>query len=199
MPLLNIAMHILTSSNNRGKCVQQEFPPPPPHQPWLIEVAAAAAARNSREAFTLFGRITCHLTPPRTQTASKRPYRVSGKRWGIYIASKTVHAGAWRLLRDSYGLKIISTWIDEADAGQSACLQDLSRRCIEEAKSCERFVLFCEDGEILKGALLECGAALASNINVYCVGDCPSISRVFENHPLWHKCATVAEAFGFGA
>lgn len=111
----------------------------------------------------------------------------------IYIASRTVHAEKWRRLRED-GFPIVSTWIDEAGAGQSQCLSNLATRCIEEARSCTHLILYCEEGEYLKGALLECGAALANNIPVYCVGYCPSISRVFENHPCWHSCDAIEGA-----
>lgn len=110
----------------------------------------------------------------------------------IYIASRTIHASKWRKLRES-GLPIFSTWIDEADAGQSKCLSSLATRCIEEARSSTHLILYCEEGEHLKGALLECGAALANNIPVYCVGNCASISRVFENHPCWRSFNDVEE------
>jgi hypothetical protein len=111
----------------------------------------------------------------------------------IYIASKVVHAPKWRDLRDE-GWPVISTWIDEAGEGESKCLSDLTIRCIAEAVSCTHFLLYCEEREILKGALLECGAALAHDVPVFCVGSGPSISRVFEHHPRWHRCETVEEA-----
>lgn len=111
----------------------------------------------------------------------------------IYIASKITHASKWRDLRDD-GWPIISTWIDEAGEGQSKSLGDLTDRCIAEAISCTHFILYSEPGEILKGALLECGAALANAVPVFCVGDGPSISRVFEHHPCWHMCDTIEDA-----
>src|SRR5271165_2948629 len=43
----------------------------------------------------------------------------------IYIASRTVHAEKWRRLRED-GFPIVSTWIDEAGAGQSQCLSNLA-------------------------------------------------------------------------
>jgi hypothetical protein len=111
----------------------------------------------------------------------------------IYIASKVTHAEKWRRLRDE-GWPVISTWIDEAGEGESKSLANLATRCIDEARSCTDFILYSEPGDVLKGALLECGAALANGVPVYGVGTGPSISRVFENHPCWRICDTVEDA-----
>ena len=105
----------------------------------------------------------------------------------IYTASKTTHAEKWRRLR-ARGHDIISTWIDEAGEGQSADYAELAQRCIDEAAAADITILYCQPGEILKGALLEAGAALAAGKEVRCVGDCESISRVFRKHPRWIEC-----------
>jgi hypothetical protein len=87
----------------------------------------------------------------------------------IYVASKTKHAHLWRRAR-AEGLPINSTWIDEAGAGESACLNDLWRRCIAEASSADVLIVYCEPGDVLKGAWVEVGAALASGVKVLAVG-----------------------------
>ncbi len=115
----------------------------------------------------------------------------------IYIASKTKHAPTWRLLRE--GLRgsnnwINSSWIDEAGEGQSADYKDLARRCLSEIASANFVILYCESDELLKGALIEAGVALAYGKEVRCVGDCGSLSRVFRKHPLWSEFATIEEA-----
>ena len=112
----------------------------------------------------------------------------------FYIASKTTHAEQWRAMRQS-GIRINATWIDEAGEGQSADYSELAARCIAEACGADAVVLYCEAGEILKGAMIEVGAALAVGKEVRCVGDCPSISRVFRKHPLWRNCGSLTEAF----
>ncbi len=109
----------------------------------------------------------------------------------FYTASKTNHAAKWRQLR-ARGHNIIATWIDEADEGQSADYADLAERCIAEAAAADVTILYCQPGEILKGALLEVGAALAAGKEVRCVGDCESISRVFRKHPRWIECDSLA-------
>jgi nucleoside 2-deoxyribosyltransferase len=111
----------------------------------------------------------------------------------IYIASKVKHAEKWRKLRKE-GAKIISTWIDEAGEGQTYSYHVLACNCIEEIKEADALILYCEEGEMLKGALIEVGAALAFGKKVYAVGDCQSISRVFKEHPNWYIEDTVKHA-----
>lgn len=89
---------------------------------------------------------------------------------GIYIASKTVHASRWRILRDKVGEPIISTWIDEAGAGESKDLHDLWHRCLTEAAACRVLIAYREKDEVFKGGWVEIGAALSSGVPVYAVG-----------------------------
>jgi hypothetical protein len=91
------------------------------------------------------------------------------QRNGIYIASKTRHAGRWKDLR-AKGFPIISTWIDEAREGESADLDDLWSRCIAEASGCRVLIVYREQDDILKGGWVEVGAALAAGVPVYAVG-----------------------------
>lgn len=88
----------------------------------------------------------------------------------IYIASKRKHAARWRELRDRFGFQIISTWIDEAGQGESADLCDLWHRCIAESSDADLLIIYCEPGDVLKGAWVALGAALASGVRVYAVG-----------------------------
>lgn len=102
----------------------------------------------------------------------------------IYIASKVKHAHRWVKLR-AEGHNIISTWIDEAGQGESINLPDLAVRCIKEPSDADITILYSENGEILKGGLVEVGAALSAGKEVRQVGTCDSISRVFSQHPNW--------------
>lgn len=111
----------------------------------------------------------------------------------IYIASKTKHAEKWKKLRNA-GVNIISTWIDEAGAGESKNLTDLAARCIDEAKSADRLILYCEPSDKLKGALIEVGAALASGVPVYVVGWGESLSTALNQHPLWKEALSLKHA-----
>ena len=113
---------------------------------------------------------------------------------GIYCASRVKHAAMWAELR-AHGAPIIATWIDEAGEGQTGEHAELAERCIREATQAQAVVLYCEPGDILKGALIEVGAALAVGIPVFSVGDCESLSkRTFCKHPLWTECDTLRAA-----
>jgi nucleoside 2-deoxyribosyltransferase len=68
------------------------------------------------------------------------------------------------------GAPIISTWIDEAGEGESADLHDLWGRCISESKNCDALIVYREPEDVLKGAWVEIGAALAVGRPVYAVG-----------------------------
>jgi hypothetical protein len=111
----------------------------------------------------------------------------------IYIASKTCHADKWRALRDA-GAPFISTWIDEAGEGETADYADLAERCINEAANCDALILYSEPHEILKGAWLEAGAALAMGAVVVSVGTCANWSTTFAQHPGWAHAETVEKA-----
>lgn len=87
----------------------------------------------------------------------------------IYVASKSRHGGRWRALRAN-GLPIISTWIDECERGATADWECLWQRCIEEVGRSGCLLLYAEPGEVLRGALLEMGAALARGIPIVYVG-----------------------------
>lgn len=89
---------------------------------------------------------------------------------GVYVASKVIHAEMWRDLRLFEGDPIISTWIDESGPGESADLADLWRRCILEASNAGALIIYRRPDEVLKGAWVELGAALAGGVSVFAVG-----------------------------
>lgn len=66
----------------------------------------------------------------------------------------------WRTFRDQ-GANIISTWIDEAGAGETASLSELWDRILREIAGSACLVLYAEQDDFpLKGALVEVGIAL---------------------------------------
>lgn len=105
----------------------------------------------------------------------------------LYIASKSKHGPRWRALRAS-GVAINSTWIDESGEGETSDWEGLWRRCIAEATGATAVILYCEPGEILKGAYVEVGAALAFDVPVFVVGE-PAGS--FWRHRLVTRCETM--------
>jgi hypothetical protein len=143
------------------------------------------AERLAIDAAALLRRLT------ETELLAAAPTAPSGA--GVYFASKVTHAPRWRALRDR-GVPIISSWIDEAGEGQTADYRELSARCLVEIADATAVLLYCEPGEILKGALLEVGAALMSDTPVLCVGECANLSRVFRRHRLWFEFATLEAA-----
>ncbi len=99
---------------------------------------------------------------------------------GLYTASKTAHAPKWRALQE-HGVRICSTWIHEAGKGETADFGDLWCRCVQESSGCTALLCYREPGEVLKGAFVEVGAALASDRLVMLVGDWDGFS--FVHHP----------------
>ena len=110
---------------------------------------------------------------------------------GIYIASKTVHADRWRLLRDKVGEPIISSWIDEAGEGATSDWSDLWDRCTREAACAAITIVYHEPGEVLKGGLVEVGAALSHNRKILVIGE-PAGSWI--RHRNVERCASMKEA-----
>ena len=110
----------------------------------------------------------------------------------IYIASKLKHMDKWKKLR-SKGVTFISTWIDEPNYinKNSPELVGLWEKYIKEASSAKALIAYLEPGEIMKGALVEIGAALAHNVPVFLVGEFDGSWQV---HPLCKKCGTIKEA-----
>lgn len=115
---------------------------------------------------------------------------------GIYTASKTRHAHLWRAERGK-GLPIISTWIDEAEPGQTADMGELWERCVLEASTADALVLYREGDETLKGALVEVGAALAAGKRVFVVADCSPSEYSWLDHPLVVWCESLEQAMQY--
>ena len=111
----------------------------------------------------------------------------------FYVASKVKHAPLWRSMR-AKGYAITSTWIDEAGEGQTSDYTELAERCLQDIKAADFLLLYCKPGQLLKGALIEAGMALALGKEVRCVGNCHTISRVFKSHPLWTRHRNILSA-----
>lgn len=90
---------------------------------------------------------------------------------GFYLASRASipeRSAQWRHLRDEKGWNIISTWIDEAGAGETACFGELWSRIKGEISGASCLLLYVEPDDFpLKGALVEVGLAMGEGIPIY--------------------------------
>lgn len=119
----------------------------------------------------------------------------------IYVASRTHHAELWKAWR-AEGHNIISSWIDEAGAGETKDLSELWNRIVNEVRSCNALVIYAgsENDFPLKGAYVEVGVALALNIPVSLVlgsvltSDMARGLGSWINHPLVSQYNSVGEA-----
>lgn len=108
----------------------------------------------------------------------------------IYTASKVKHARRWQLMRQA-GWHVVSTWIDEAEEGQTSDWADLWERCISEARKADILLAYAEQGEVLKGGLVEVGAALSHGVQVLAVGP---VQGSWVKHPLVSQVADLPAA-----
>lgn len=77
----------------------------------------------------------------------------------------------WRNLRAS-GWLINSTWIDEAGEGETGDMSELWQRVEREVAQSSRLILYVEPDDLpLKGAFVEVGMALSSDISVFVVAE----------------------------
>lgn len=112
----------------------------------------------------------------------------------IYVASKTKHADRWKAMR-AFGVPINSSWIDEAGEGETKDYSDLWVRCINEVSAATCVVVYAEDGEILKGAFAEMGAAMAVGIPILVVGLPDTLSLL--HHPMVVRFKDIHNAFKY--
>ena len=110
----------------------------------------------------------------------------------IYMASKVKHFQKWIDLRNK-GYNIISTWIDEAGPGQTKDKSELCNRVIDEVKNCDFLIVYTEEGEFLKGALIEMGIAMGFEIPIFLVGQVLKPDSVFTYCHLIHQCNSIEE------
>lgn len=109
----------------------------------------------------------------------------------IYIASKTRLAPRWRALRDERGLPIVSSWIDEAGAGETKSHSEFWQRVVREVGQASALVIYREPGEVLVGAFVEMGVALATGVPVFVAGE---VDSSVTHHPLVVECPSFDDA-----
>lgn len=90
----------------------------------------------------------------------------------LYVASRASipqRGAMWRDMR-AHGANIITSWIDESGVGETNDCSELWVRILKEINSCDRLVLYVKDEDFpIKGALIECGIALALNKEIHIV------------------------------
>lgn len=88
----------------------------------------------------------------------------------IYVASRasvSARPEMWRHLRDVDGWPIVSTWIDEAGAGETADLSELWHRIHVEIAVSAGLILYATEFDFpLKGAFIEAGMAIGRGLPV---------------------------------
>lgn len=98
----------------------------------------------------------------------------------IYIASKAIHRPRWREYREE-GLPIVSRWIDVDDKYSTDATgldyEALWDMCIADVKKADALVIYAEPDEVLKGAILELGAAIAQKKIVAMCGDLETLKQ----------------------
>ena len=101
---------------------------------------------------------------------------------GIYVASKAKYAPNWLHYR-AKGFEICSSWLDEYAPGATHDWSDLWQRAIREASKADVLVIYQSADDVMKGALVELGAALGANVPVFAIG---LLDRA-AHHPLVKK------------
>lgn len=111
----------------------------------------------------------------------------------IYVASRTHHAAVWKTYRLS-GAPIISSWIDEAGAGETKDWGDLWNRCRDEIRSATGFLFYAKASDVpLKGAFVELGIALDVGVPIVAVAPDEVLGNLAK-HPLIHRDEWLGEA-----
>lgn len=98
----------------------------------------------------------------------------------VYPASKTIHAQKWRDLQDEWkNIHFTARWIrqvtlDQGDILQTEASVKYARRCWiedeEDIRGSDYLMLYAEEGEHLRGGLVEAGIAIAAKIPVIVIG-----------------------------
>lgn len=115
----------------------------------------------------------------------------------VYFASKTSHAQKWRDYDlNSKVLKVTSRWIKQvildgecviANPKVKGELRDFASRCWiedqQDIQGADYLVLYAEEGEHLRGGLVEAGIAIEYGIPVICIGSHPDYGS-WQWHPM---------------
>lgn len=117
----------------------------------------------------------------------------------LYTASKISRTFIWQQLRTEYVGKIefTSRWLDMCDLEATATRKDFRRFWLIDKADVERsdyLMIWGENEEHLRGALVEAGIAIANGIPVLTIGRHPDYGS-WQHHPLVSNFPTVYDAF----
>jgi hypothetical protein len=86
----------------------------------------------------------------------------------LYVSSRVIHAAMWRGLRKNHNWPIRSSWIDQAGPGETPDMSQHWATIVGEILQSDALLLYFQPDDFpLKGALVECGVALAYNRPVF--------------------------------
>jgi hypothetical protein len=111
---------------------------------------------------------------------------------GVYVVSKVHRAEHWRNLL-GLGFPIISTWINDG-LEPDIDFSEAWPRYLSEASSAAVVLVWVDEGETLKGGLLEIGAALSHGVPVVVIGEVPQL-RTAVFHDLVFEVNDFEEGF----
>lgn len=112
----------------------------------------------------------------------------------IYVSSKLRHKDMWLKLREQEGWPIISSWIDGDKLEETYDLAYMWVRYFNEISRSDALVLYVEPGLVLKGALIEVGAALYDGQEVVVIwdGTLPDLQTLVGTW-IYHPAVTVVK------
>jgi hypothetical protein len=106
----------------------------------------------------------------------------------VYIASKIKYAARFRKLRHEWkkhNIELHARWFDQAQLEDIASPEDFHVFWLvdqHDVKTSNILIVYGEQDDHLRGALVEVGIAIAHNIPVIIVGDSPSFGT-WRHHP----------------
>lgn len=118
----------------------------------------------------------------------------------VYTASKLRHAAMWRqLCAETKHVQFHARWLkhnvigtpDDAVNASEFWLQDE-----QDVRDADAMLVYAEDGEHLRGALVEAGIAIACGIIVFVVGNHPDFGT-WQYHPGVVRVPTLAAALEY--
>ena len=116
----------------------------------------------------------------------------------VYIASKMQHAEKWRDLYNKSGLHIVSRWpflepfVEPTKNNALKFWQD----DVADIKNCDVLMIYAEENEHLRGALVEVGLALGLGKYVVVIGDHPDFGT-WRYHPRVYNLVDLDQAINF--